>query len=597
MKDTSIFPPVLIADALRSTGYKNAAYALAELIDNSIQAEATSVTVVVTERLHTLPNTTVRRIEQIAVLDNGTGMTDEVLQLALQFGKGTRLGADKGMGKFGMGLPNASISQATRVDVWTWNNGVETASNTFIDLERVKAGDYQVPTPTKNPVPDIWKQADVKYSKSGTLVVWSNIDKCTWVQGKALLNNSEFLIARMYRKFLHNNEVKIRFIVIPAESPSEITFSWDALPNDPMYLIAPSNTPAPFNAAPAFQHASDQWEYPYKFRFKGIDNFVTLRFSYATKDARKVHDGVKAGRQPHGIHAKKNTGISVMRADRELFLETGLIDVNDPRYRWIGAEISFEGALDDLMDTTSNKQDATRLREALHKYMEVKDSAQRYQDEIDTAEAIGDPIGILIGLWKEVDRVVSGLYILVKEQNATPPPPPGIDTDAETLATEGATEREKDGHIGESDKQKIEDAESARINLIDALVEGGMIREDAEILANATFGAELKFTWQAGHVDAGAFFTNRAEAGKVLVTIADNHPIYEALYELTTEPSDLESLEQARNQIKKIRVALKLMLMSWARMEDESSGATRDKLQETRASWGRMLKAFLRKDE
>ena len=37
----NIVPPHLVVQAMRDNGYKNAAYAVAELIDNSIQAGAT----------------------------------------------------------------------------------------------------------------------------------------------------------------------------------------------------------------------------------------------------------------------------------------------------------------------------------------------------------------------------------------------------------------------------------------------------------------------------------------------------------------------------------------------------------------------------
>ena len=38
-----IIPPELAVKAMRDSGYRNTAYALAELIDNSIQADASEV--------------------------------------------------------------------------------------------------------------------------------------------------------------------------------------------------------------------------------------------------------------------------------------------------------------------------------------------------------------------------------------------------------------------------------------------------------------------------------------------------------------------------------------------------------------------------
>lgn len=140
-----IVPAHLAVQAMRDNGYKNAAYAIAELMDNSIQAGATVVELLCAERFDRVEQRRRSRIHQVAVLDNGCGMDGDVLKIALQFGNGTHLTPDKqdGMGRFGMGLPNASISQCTRVEVWSWQNGLDSALYT-----RAKA-----PDPTRNVTP------------------------------------------------------------------------------------------------------------------------------------------------------------------------------------------------------------------------------------------------------------------------------------------------------------------------------------------------------------------------------------------------------------------------------------------------------------
>src|SRR5581483_7852805 len=101
-----IVPAHLAVKAMRDNGYKNAAYAVAELMDNAIQAGATRVELLCGERENFIESRSRRQLEQIAVLDNGKGMSAQVLQMALQFGNGTHLDEDSptGMGKFGMGL-------------------------------------------------------------------------------------------------------------------------------------------------------------------------------------------------------------------------------------------------------------------------------------------------------------------------------------------------------------------------------------------------------------------------------------------------------------------------------------------------------------
>ena len=89
--DGEIIPPELAVRAMRDSGYRNTAYALAELIDNSIQANARNIDVICIERKELVNERESRRISAIGVIDNGDGMQSEVLRLALQFGNGTHL--------------------------------------------------------------------------------------------------------------------------------------------------------------------------------------------------------------------------------------------------------------------------------------------------------------------------------------------------------------------------------------------------------------------------------------------------------------------------------------------------------------------------
>jgi hypothetical protein len=175
-----IVPAHLAVQAMRDNGYKNAAYAIAELMDNSIQAGATVVELLCSEQVNLVAQRRRSSIHQIAVLDNGSGMDAEVLKLALQFGNGTHLTPDKqdGMGRFGMGLPSASISQCTRVEVWSWQHGIESALYTYIDLDKIRSQEQRaIPEPMPRRVPDVWQQASSGFGTSGTLVVWSNLDR------------------------------------------------------------------------------------------------------------------------------------------------------------------------------------------------------------------------------------------------------------------------------------------------------------------------------------------------------------------------------------------------------------------------------------
>src|SRR5438270_13371090 len=104
-------PRLLVADqrfiiATRDAGYRSLANAVAELVDNAVQANATRVRVFVRDTEEQTDSDVA-----IAVLDNGHGMDRETLWTALQFGGTERFGDRRGLGRFGWGLPNGSVSQ------------------------------------------------------------------------------------------------------------------------------------------------------------------------------------------------------------------------------------------------------------------------------------------------------------------------------------------------------------------------------------------------------------------------------------------------------------------------------------------------------
>ena len=116
--DTSLISTVEFIQATRDTGYQTTDAAVAELVDNSLQAGAKQVRVNVYEKKNGL-----HRQITLAVLDDGIGMEPETMQTALQFGGTKRFNDRSGLGRFGMGLPNSSVSQCRRVELYSWQNG------------------------------------------------------------------------------------------------------------------------------------------------------------------------------------------------------------------------------------------------------------------------------------------------------------------------------------------------------------------------------------------------------------------------------------------------------------------------------------------
>ena len=166
----------------------------------------------------------------------------------------------------------------------------------------------------------------------------------------------------MYRKFIDAGQVAIRMATFLEGSPLPQTDE-DALANDPIYLMPNTSTPAPYDDKAMFEKYGDEWEFRPKIAFNGKHHEVAIRFTVASEEARRPSpSGQVAGSQPHGMHAAKNVGVSLLRAGRELEMDQNWISASDPRERWWGIEVEFPPDLDEIFGVTNNKPDGQILR-------------------------------------------------------------------------------------------------------------------------------------------------------------------------------------------------------------------------------------------
>ena len=96
--------------ALRQAGYRTTGTAIAELVDNSIEADASNIDILLGSDNVLINSRRIEQITTIGVLDDGNGMELECLESCLSMGWGTRLDTREGLGRFGFGLKGSSIS-------------------------------------------------------------------------------------------------------------------------------------------------------------------------------------------------------------------------------------------------------------------------------------------------------------------------------------------------------------------------------------------------------------------------------------------------------------------------------------------------------
>jgi hypothetical protein len=386
--------------------------------------------------------------------------------------------------------------------------------------------------------------------------------------------------------------------VFPVESPAESTLDKVALPNDPLFLMAPSTNAAPYDKKPMFKLNA---EIPFPITLAdGTTHSVMIRSSLATKEARQPKGDKKAGSLPHGIVARKNQGVSILREERELKMSSTLVNFAEERNRWWGIEIDFPASLDEVMGVTTNKQSAIQLDAAAEEFKRLLGLGEREpQKRIDELNETDDSHAALLGLWNEIHITMRNMITSVKEINVGLGKGRHGSIDASKAATDADRELTREGSrkTGESDSY-VSQGEDKDVSLLGDAIEGqGVDAEVARRVAVEAFGAQIKFVWVEAPLKSSAFFETSPQAGKLLITINRSHPAFQYLISLLdSTPDEVSPSESAEGLVKKLdtaNFALKLLLMAWARLEDEAGGEAKDHLQETREDWGRISRKFL----
>ena len=597
-----IVPTHLAVTAMRDNGYKNAAYAIAELIDNSIQAGATQVELLCADKTELRRQRKSTQVHQIAVLDNGSGMSTEVLHLALQFGNGMYLNPNKhtGIGRFGMGLPSSSISQCRRVEVWSWQNGIDSAIYSYLDLDQIASGEIrQVPPPESVSVPDLWKSMGQSIGDSGTLVVWSRIDRSLWSRSKTIIDKSEFIIGRIYRRFLVDGRAKIRFVTFDVDDPLDSFVERWARPNDPMYLMSDTSCPPDLPYIQKGEPMFVQWGESdlFEIEFNGQTHEVKVKYSLARNEART---GRNAGSRDHGRHAARNVGVSIMRADRELDLDPAWSSPSEARDRWWGVEIDVPPALDDLFGVTNNKQSARYFSDlAKINVKEMMDDDKSFTSAREEYESESDPQWPLFEIAKVIQKQIIEMRNWVGEQKKGTGQKRSIDDNnsPEIIATQVTNRRREQGYEGQSDKQEKKPKSERISDIQQGLMDLGVTQteDEAEALAAQIVGRGLKYDFrEAGIATSPAFFDVQSRGGNIIITMNTRHPAYPNLIEVLDSDVEGVNTEELRNRLIRASDGLRLLLSAWARYEDEQpDGTRRTRAQDTRWDWGRMAREFL----
>ncbi len=175
--------------------------AVADLVDNSIQAKASKVDI----RIDT-------KLLKVFIVDDGQGMDDPTHLEAMKIASETREYVEDDLGKFGTGMKSASLSMARKLTVVTRQAGSEPTAR-ILDLDHVaKTNDWDrlllVPE-----IDELVEEVRTRIpDESGTLVVWENLrfldedsDLATQKRVVAHIDSTEQYLRTVFHRFLEGS--------------------------------------------------------------------------------------------------------------------------------------------------------------------------------------------------------------------------------------------------------------------------------------------------------------------------------------------------------------------------------------------------------
>ena len=224
------YAPILV-ESTRSIGYSFET-ALADIIDNSIGKEADEIKV----------NFSSKDPQYVAILDNGTGMSEGELESAMRYGSKSSLDIrDKDdLGRFGLGLKTASLSQCRKLTVITKKHGIISAACWDLDYI-IKKKDWSLKVYSSDEIEKMLYSNYLSDKDSGTIVVWQVFDRIS--DGSAnpqkvfdeKIERARNHVSLVFHRFMDNDNVGKRLKIFFNEAIVD--------PIDPFLTTNPATQP------------------------------------------------------------------------------------------------------------------------------------------------------------------------------------------------------------------------------------------------------------------------------------------------------------------------------------------------------------------
>lgn len=588
MLDQPLFDPQAAMRAMRDSRYRRESNAIAELIDNSIDARARCVELLLFEERRPASVNNVWRIDRLAVVDDGRGMDPRTLQQALRFGGRLEDSRIHRIGKYGVGLPTASASQCLRVEVWTWQEPTVAPWYATLDIGGVERGEMtSVSIPEQLELPEEVRQFASEnglQDRSGTVVLWSEIDRIK-ARPETIFRRLERELGRIHRHRIADGRLTIRTCAIREGAIRPLT---DRMlrPNDPLFLMEHSATSSPWDEQPMFAPYGSSKRYPVEI--DGKTEYVEVRYSMAKQEAIG-NESTAPGRRPHGRDAMENAGVSIVREERELLLDRSFVGAgarrDEPQHRWWGCEVRFDSGCDELFGVDHNKQMAAAFSDLAEEMAKSDDAdfelRRELKEDHPLYNIVEDIRSTIRGMRVEIERMFEQRRSVLKRAKAE-----SAEKEAERRASQAVADQiQSGGALTETDKMREQTSPNVRIERLASLFEKRGVPEPLDSAREHVEG-DVWFRFESRELSAYQMFMVERSEGILVVVLNVHHPVHKFLQFLEQRDDDQMAHRSA--------VAILTLILAWARMEDHiERNDQRREIQKIAMNWGEQVEGIL----
>ena len=593
-------------ESQRKSAYKNTPRAAREIIDNAFEAGAKHVWVIFRRPSEAERAKHERRdaVSAIAFIDNGPGMRPNMARYALSWGGGTRFNDPTGIGRFGFGLPNSSINQTRRVEVYTRTNPDTGWVRAVLDISAEKMNLFGLvkvePVEEGVDLPQ-WVADYIKRNKidlpSGTIVVWERPDRLSARSASKLRENMLDDFGVVYRYLLDKFE-----IIVDGVSVEKV---------DPLFLTGNARYYQPEQEGGAWCRFDKPLTVKYyRDEETGAQHLELLNgtadIRAAQREPNVVVDtiSVKVAGFPYGFAAKSvRVGYDEQGSEVRKTLSKDSPEFKRLQIRSSRRGFSFVRANREV-DTLSNlpslpSDKAMGLGEwpvlqsyALHWGVEV-----RFGPKLDEAFGIGNDkqtVGPIEDVWRvfheaEVDRQIAQEESKQEEmrkkrkveearEQVTNTDMPNPATDAAAIADQAMTDGEPlPDEVVKAARERFDDTVSKK------LAESGKPREEVQEEERQK-AQEKKFAIRPFHSEGGVFYKPDFGNGLQRVALINTaHPFFQVFYTAVANMGDPRA-----------RQAVDVLLCALAKAELEADGMVKRIYQSHREDkWSPFLKLGL----